>query len=110
MNSRAVLSSGAVFLGLAYFYGLILGAFSLGWEVLFRGGWPSLAWWQWVLAPLAIGTFAMCAEAIVEKIQQATGFGAAGQSRAKRMIHLVVLFVVLAAVIVGSAMYTVAHP
>ena len=110
MSLRPKLKIGSYLVGLAYFYGLILGGFSLAWQVLFRDGLPSMTWWQWILAPLAIGIAAMGGEWIVQKLQDSTGFGEYGESESKRVIHLVILFVVLAALIIGPAIYQVTNP
>jgi hypothetical protein len=95
---------------LAYFYGAILGVFALAWDIVFRDGPPKWAWWQFLLAPLAIGFFAMGGEWIVEKVQSSTGFGQSGVSPSRHALHLVILFVVLALLIIGPAMYKVARP
>lgn len=95
---------------LAYFYGAVLGVLALLWEAAFRDGPPKWAWWQYLLAPLGIGCFAMGSAWLVEKLQAATGFGRAGVSRGRHARHLVVLFVVLALLIIGPAMYKLAHP
>ena len=110
MRIRSALSAGAVIAGLAYFYGLILGGLSLAWQVLFREGLPTLAWWQWLLAPLALGVVAMGAEALIEKAQTATGFGAEGQTRSKRALHLLLLFCILTALILGPALLILSNP
>ena len=96
-------------LGLAYFYGALLGAAGLAWDTLFRDGPPRWAWWQYLLAPLVIGLFAIGVEWLVQKVQESTGFGAQGLPRAKHALHLVILFVVLALLIIGPAVYKVAN-
>jgi hypothetical protein len=108
--SLPTLKVAGYFAGLAYFYGLLLGGFTLVWQVLFRDGLPSLAWWQWLLAPLAIGCAAMGAEWLFEKLQSTTGFGIYGENRVKRALHLLILFVVLAGLIIAPAIYKVASP
>jgi hypothetical protein len=110
MKLRSALDGLGGLVALAYVCGLVLGGMGLAWEVMFRGGWPSLNWWQWVLAPLAIGVVAMSAEAVFEVLRRATGFGAPDQSRGKRLAHLLILFAILATVIIGPAMYKVANP
>ena len=110
MSIRSTVKLSTYLVGLAYFYGLILGGFSLAWQVLFRSGLPAMLWWQWLLAPLAIGGAAMGGEWLVQKLQDSTGFGEYGKSASKRFIHLGILFVVLAALIIGPAMYKVANP
>ena len=69
-----------------------------------------MSWWQWLLAPLAIGSVAMGAERIVHKLQAITGVGEYGKSKSKRFHHLAIFTVVLAALIIGPAMYKVANP
>ena len=109
MYRRSAITSALAVLGFAYAYGLLLGALSLVYEVVFRNGAPHMPWWQWLLAPFAIGAFAMGGEWLFQKLQDKTGFGVAGESRAKHAIHLVVLFLVLALLIVGPALYKVSH-
>jgi uncharacterized membrane protein len=110
MSSRPTLKLGIYLTGLAYFYGVLLGGLSLAWQVLFRDGWPSMSWWQWLLAPLGIGCAAMAGELLVQKLQDSTGFGDYGIGKSKRVLHLAVLLVVLAALIIGPAVYKVANP
>ena len=110
MSRRSPLVLGAYFLGLAYIYGLILGSISLAWQALFRDGMPGLSWWQWLLAPLALGALAMAAEAAFEWLQNATGFGAERQGRVKRALHLIILFVIFSALIIGPALYSISRP
>lgn len=95
---------------LAYGYGLILGALSLAWHAAFRGGLPALAWWQWALAPLALGVVALTVEWLLSHIQNATGFGAAGERGLKRALHLGLLLLLLSAIILGPALYNIASP
>jgi hypothetical protein len=110
MSSHPKLKLGGYLVGLAYFYGLILGGFSLAWQVVFRDGLPSMTWWQWIVAPLAVGSAAMGAEWLVQKLQDSTGFGEYGESKSNRIIHLAILFAVLAALIIGPAVYKVTNP
>lgn len=110
MPSHPALKVGGYLVALAYFYGLLLGGLSLAWHVLFRDGWPSLSWWQWLLAPLGIGCVAMGGEWLFQKLRDRTGFGEYGQNKSKRVLHLAILFVVLAALIIGPAVYKVADP
>ena len=107
---RSTARFGGYLLCLTYFYGLILGGLSLAWQVLFRSGLPELSWWQWLLAPLAIGATAMGGEWLVQKLRESTGFGEYGKSKSKRLLHLGILFVVLAVLIIGPAVYNVANP
>ena len=62
------------------------------------------------MAPLAIGGAAMGGEWLVQKLQDSTGFGEYGKSVSKRFIHLGILLVVLAALIIGPAIYKIANP
>jgi len=110
MFSRSKLKRGAYLIGLVYFFGLILAGFSLVWKVLFRDELPSMTGWQWVLAPLAIGTFAMCGEWLVQKLQDRMGFGEYGEHKLKRIIHFAIFVVVLAALIIGPVLFQLANP
>jgi hypothetical protein len=52
----------------------------------------------------------MGGEWLVQRLQDSTGLGEYGQSKSKRVLHLTILFVVLAALIIGPAIYTLANP
>lgn len=99
---------GARLVGLAYVYGLVIGAFSLAWEGLFHRALPTLTWWQWLLAPFPIGVLALACEGLYEYLQKRTGFGEYGESRFKRFVHLAIALVVFAVIIIGPAMYRIA--
>ena len=62
MVRRSTIESVSVLLGLAYVYGLIFGGLSLGWQLMFSRELPTLAWWQWLAAPLAVGLVALAGE------------------------------------------------
>jgi len=47
-----------------YGYGALLGAFTFAWSWITDGGLPQLRWWQFLLAPLAIGLVALVLEAV----------------------------------------------
>jgi hypothetical protein len=110
MSTRFTVKLTGYLVGLAYFYGLILGGLSLAWQVLFRNGLPAMSWWQWLFAPLALGGAAMGGEWLVQRLQDSTGFGEYGKSRSKRLLHLAILLVVFAALGIGPAMYKIANP
>jgi hypothetical protein len=109
MRSHSFVNSAFVVLAFMYAVGLLLGALSLAWEAIFRGGLPQMPWWQWLLTPLGIGAFAMGGEWLFEKVQEKTGFGAPGQPRLTHAIHLLVLLIVMALIILGPALYTIAR-
>jgi hypothetical protein len=110
MPTRSTVKLTGYLVGLAYFYGLILGGLSLVWQVLFQNGLPTMSRWQWLFAPLAIGGAAMGGEWLVQRLQDSTGFGEYGKSRSKRLLHLAILLVVFAAISIGPAMYKIANP
>lgn len=58
-------------LAMAYFYGLILAAFSVAGLLLSGDAFPGWPWWQYILAPLAAGLIALAAEALFLPIQKA---------------------------------------
>lgn len=77
-------------------------------QLLSREALPGMTWWQWILAPLALGGAAMGGEWLVQTLQNRTGLGDYGHSRSKRLIHLALLFALLAVFAAGTAVYRVA--
>jgi hypothetical protein len=110
MRTGALLGPPLALLGLAYFYGALLGGAGLFWETPFRDGPPRWAWWQYLVAPLCIGLVAIGVEWLVQKLQERTGSGAPGLPAARRALHLIALFVILALLIAGPAVYKIANP
>jgi hypothetical protein len=109
MFRRGPLSIGVSLLIGAYAYGLLLGGLSLAWRLLSQNGVPQMLWWQWLLAPLGIGCVALVVEWSFQVLQDRTGFGAETHSRSTKFLHLVVLITVFAALIIGPAIYGIAH-
>ena len=99
--------AGAI-VAVAYGYGLLLGSFSLLWSWAVGRGAPQLEWWQYLLAPLAIGAAAFVLEAVA--IFLLNGFAFVPAASASRLaagkVALVVLFVLL---LVGWPMYQISR-
>ena len=108
MSLRRPLKAAVCQAGLAYVYGLVIGGLSMAVQLLSREALPGMTWWQWILAPLALGDAAMGGELLVQTLQNRTGLGDYGHSRSKRLIHLALLFALLAAFAAGTALYRLA--
>ena len=93
----------------AYVYGAILGALSLAWNALLGKGVPNWAWWQFLVAPLAIGLVAITLEGIGRLLQRVFATEGGRSPGWKRWLGRVTLFVVLAALVIGPALYSISH-
>lgn len=92
----------------AYGYGLLIGSVGLLWSWALGRGTPQLEWWQYLFAPLAIGTAAFVLEALGTFLMN--GFTVGHPASALRLrggkVALVVLLVLL---LVGWPMYQIAQ-
>lgn len=92
----------------AYGYGLLLGSLSLLWSWAVGRGTPQLEWWQYLLAPFAIGAAAFVLEAVATFLMN--GFVVVPSASASRLaagkVALVVLLVLL---LVGWPMYQISQ-
>jgi len=96
-----------IVIALAYLYGLVVGGLVLASAWLFRDQLPALEWWQYLLAPLGLGFTALALEGLGEIIAGARGKDHPDVPPWKRSIELVIVFVLLAALILGPAIYNV---
>jgi hypothetical protein len=99
--------AGAI-VAVAYAYGAVLGCLSLLWSRAVGRGMPQLEWWQYLLAPLAIGAVAFVLEAVGSFI--ANGF-TSGQtaSSARLTAGKVALIALLVLLLVGWPMFQIAQ-
>lgn len=92
----------------AYGYGLLLGSLSLLWSWTVGRGAPQLVWWQYLLAPLAIGAAAFVLEAVATFFMN--GFAFEKSASASRLAAGKVAFVVLLVLLlVGWPMYQISQ-
>jgi len=105
MTSRNLGPALLIYAITAYGYGLVLGSFALAWDWLVRNRVPSLEWWQYILAPFAIGLIALLLEAAGTSVGRMFGEGEDGQPKWKHAAALIVMFLLMAALMLGPAFY-----
>jgi hypothetical protein len=91
-------------LGLIYAYGAVLGIVGLGLSWLSSREIPHLEWWQFALAPLAIGAVAAVVEGVGTFLLGGFTFGDA-ESRTRRAAGKFVFVVTLVALAVAWPLY-----
>ena len=106
---RSGLRRASFIICLAYAYGAILGVIGLVWEWMFQPVLPSWKWWQFLLAPLAIGLIALALEGVGQLIRKSFGTDNANAPKWKRNLGLLVIFVLMTALVLGPAFYRIAH-
>lgn len=94
-----------IYAAMAYGYGLVIGSFVLAWDWLVRDRVPSLEWWQYIFAPFAIGLIALMLEAAGTSVGRTFGEGKSGQPKWKHAAALIVMFLLMAALMLGLAFY-----
>jgi hypothetical protein len=94
-----------IYVVMAYGYGLVLGSFALAWDWLVRDRVPSLEWWQYIFAPLAIGLIALLLEAAGISVGRIFGEGESDQPKWKHAAALIVMFLLMATLMLGPAFY-----
>ena len=95
--------------GLIYVYGLILGTLWLGWQWFAHGKLPNWVWWQFLLAPLAIGAIAAGLEKLGEYLANGLTFSKAVQSKWRKNLGLFILVVLMAALVLVPAFYQISQ-
>lgn len=105
MTSRDFGPALLIYAVMAYGYGLVLGAFALAWDWFVRDQVPSLEWWQYILAPLAIGLVALFLEAAGTSVGRIFGEGDSSQPKWKHAAALIVMFLLMAALMLGPTFY-----
>ncbi len=108
-ESRTLIRCGLFVVGLVYLYGLVLGALWLGWQWFVNDNLPKWNWWQFLLAPLAIGAIAAALEKFGEFLANGFTFSKETQPRWKKNLALLILFIFLAALVLGPAFYQIGH-
>jgi hypothetical protein len=63
----AVAKTALLILATCYLIGLIAGAFLIVPIYLFKGHWPEWTWWQYLLAPLALGLLQLVGEWLLHR-------------------------------------------
>ena len=86
-----------------YGYGALLGAFSLVWSWIAGRDISQLTWWQYLLAPLAIGLSALVLEALGTFLSN--GFSIEPANSARRTAGSVALVVVVLLLVIGWPIY-----
>lgn len=102
---RAYRPSLLVVIGIACAYGLVLGSMWLAWSWFSRGNFPEVDWWQLAFGPIALGGAAFGLEAAGTLLSGAFGEGQGGQPRRKQVVALVALFLYMAIMLLGYALY-----
>lgn len=108
LGVRLAPSHVGAFIGILYAYGAFLGAIGLAWSWLGDRGVPQLLWWQYLLAPFAIGAAAFALEGIGTFCADGFTFGYT-ESKARLVAGKVALVVLLLALLLGWPMYRIAH-
>ena len=99
--------AGAI-VAVAYAYGLVLGCLSLLWSWAVGRGMPQLEWWQYLLAPFAMGAAAFVLEAAGTFLANGFTSGQAASS-ARLTAGKVALVALLVLLLVGWPMYQIAQ-
>lgn len=97
------------FIGILYAYGVFLGCIGVAWNWLWNRGMPGLLWWQFLLAPFAIGAAAFALEGMVAFCSGGFTLGHTA-SLTRRLAGKVFLVVLLVMLLLGWPMYSVSHP
>ena len=93
----------------AYGYGALLGALTLAWFWMTRRDIPQLTWWQYLLAPLAIGLGALMLEALGMFLSN--GFSMKPVNSApRRTAGNVALVVAVLLLVLGWPIYQMSQP
>ena len=99
--------AGAI-VAVAYAYGAMLGCLSLLWSWAVGRGMPQLEWWQYLLAPFAMGAAAFVLEAAGTFLANGFTSGQAASS-ARLTAGKVALVALLVLLLVGWPMYQIAQ-
>ena len=108
LGARLFPTHAGAIVAVAYAYGLLLGCFSLLWSWAFGRGTPQLEWWQYLLAPFAIGGAAFVLEAAGTFLTNGFTFGETA-SAVRLTAGKVALVVLLALLLVGWPMYLISQ-
>ena len=96
------------FVGMVYAYGAFLGAFGLVWSWFWDRGTPQLQWWQFLLAPFAIGAAALALEGLGSFCGRGFTFGHT-ESWARLATGKIAIVVLILALLVGWPMYQISQ-
>ncbi len=105
---RLIHSHVGMFIGLVYAYGAFLGVVGLVFSWLWDRGIPQLQWWQFLLAPFAIGLAAAALEGLGTFCASGFTFGQT-ESKARLIVGKVAIIVLLLVLLLGIPMYKISH-
>ena len=97
------------FIGILYTYGVCLGVIGIARYWLWDHGVPQLQWWQYLLAPFAIGAVAFALKGMGTFCAGGFSFGHT-ESKARLVAGKVAMVVLLVTLLLGWSMYRIAHP
>lgn len=105
MTSRNLGPALLIYAIMAYGYGIVLSCFALAWDWLVRDRVPSLEWWQYILAPFAVGLTALLLEAAGTAVARMFGEGESDQPKWKHAAALFAMFLLMATLTLGPVFY-----
>jgi hypothetical protein len=97
------------FVGILYAYGVFLGVIGVAWSWLGDRSLPQLLWWQYLLAPFAIGAVAFALEGLGTFCASGFTFGYT-ESKVRMAAGKTSMVVLLVALLLGWPMYRISHP
>jgi hypothetical protein len=92
-----------------YTLGAIYGGINLLFKLPFRPTLPNWEWWQYLLAPLGIGVIAVVFEGLFDLVLRPFGINQPGTPKWRQSLGVLVLLLLMALMIIGSAFYQIAH-
>ena len=98
-----------LFVCVIYLYGLLLGGTTLAWNLIQGKGLPTLAFWQYVIAPLTVGLFVFGLEGIGELLGKFFGYFDPPTNRWKRLLGLFLMIVFGSALLLVPILYNIGN-
>ena len=109
LGVRLAPSHVGAFIGILYAYGVIFGVIGVVWSWLGDRSVSQLLWWQYLLAPFAIGAVAFALECLGTFCAGGFTFGTT-ESKARLMAGKVAIVILLVTLLLGWPMYRIAYP
>ena len=109
LGGRLAPSHFGAFVGILYAYGAFLGVIGVAWSWLGDRSVPQLLWWQYLLAPFAIGAVAFALEGLGTYCAGGFTFGHT-ESKVRLAAGKAAIVVLLVTLLLGWPMYRIAHP
>lgn len=106
-ESRSWFRLGLFGIAVAYIYGAILGGAELAWQGLLKHRLPDWEWWQYALAPLAIGLVAAGLEVLGEYLNNSFTLQSPVPYKWRRYLGGITLVLFLILLVLGPALYTI---